>query len=69
MAYNMGLPALFGFKKMWAALAIQDYLITSLEILDSKYNRDFVYLANGDIESTRSFKNAEAVRRLTHVES
>ena len=68
MAYSMGLPALFGFRKMWAALARKDYLIASLEILDSKYHRDSVHRAKGDIESTESFKNAEKVRRVAHAE-
>lgn len=69
MGYNMGLSKLLGFKRMWLALYEQDYLSASLEILDSKYHRDFVIWANGDIECTRSFKNAEKVRRAGHAEA
>lgn len=67
MAYNMGLTKLFGFRKMWAALSMQDFLAASIEILDSKYHRDFVMWASGNIEITRSFKNAEKVRRMQHA--
>ena len=67
MGYNMGLSKLLGFKKMWIALYEQDFLTASLEILDSKYHRDFVRWAKGDIEVTRSFKNAEKVRRAGHA--
>jgi lysozyme len=69
MGYNMGLSKLLGFKRMWLALYERDYLAASLEILDSKYHRDFVKWADGDIESTRSFKNAEKVRRAGHAEA
>jgi lysozyme len=69
MGYNMGLAKLLGFKKMWLALYEQNYLQASLEILDSKYHRDFVKWANGDIESTRSFKNAEKVRRAKNAKA
>lgn len=69
MGYNMGLSKLLGFKRMWLALYERDYLAASLEILDSKYHRDFVNWANGNIESTRSYKNAEKVRRAEHAEA
>jgi lysozyme len=67
MAYNMGFPKLLGFKKMWAALAKNDFLTASNEILDSKYHKDFVAWAGGNIEITRSFKNAERVRSCQYV--
>jgi lysozyme len=39
MAYNMGVPRLRQFKKMFAALSVHDYETASLEMLDSKWAR------------------------------
>ncbi len=40
MAYNMGVPSLLGFQKMWAALAKGDYERAAGEALDSVYARE-----------------------------
>jgi len=40
MAYNMGVPNLLGFRKMWAALAEEDYAKAAEEALDSVYARE-----------------------------
>lgn len=40
MAYNMGVPGLLGFRKMWAALAEGDYERAASEALDSVYARE-----------------------------
>ena len=37
MAFNLGVPRLSGFKKMWAALAVGDFDQAALEMLDSKW--------------------------------
>ena len=37
MAYNMGVPKLMQFKKMWEALEVQDYSKASAEMMDSKW--------------------------------
>lgn len=37
MCYNIGLPSLMGFKKMWAALTIHDYQTAAGELLNSRY--------------------------------
>lgn len=37
MAYNLGVPRLFQFKKMWAAIAIGDYEAAADEMMDSKW--------------------------------
>lgn len=37
MAFNMGVPRLNGFKKMWAAIHEGDYRTASLEMLDSRW--------------------------------
>ena len=37
MAFNMGLPRLLKFKKMWAALAVKDYPEAAKEALDSRW--------------------------------
>ena len=39
MAFNMGVPRLMGFKKMWAALKFSDYQRAADEALDSKWAR------------------------------
>jgi len=37
MSFNMGMPRLSQFKKMWAALAAKDYVSASSEMLDSRW--------------------------------
>lgn len=37
MAFNMGITRLLKFKKMLKAIAIGDYMVASLEMLDSKW--------------------------------
>lgn len=54
MAYNMGVPSLLGFRKMWAALAEGDYAEAAAEALDSKYAKDLPKRANRVAESIRS---------------
>ena len=39
MAFNVGLPRLRGFKRMWAALEDNDYGEAAKEMLDSKWAR------------------------------
>ena len=39
MAFNVGLPRLRGFKRMWAALDKHDYGEAAKEMLDSKWAR------------------------------
>ena len=39
MAYNMGVPRLKGFKRMWAALYAGDYVTAGWEAWDSKWRR------------------------------
>jgi len=39
MAYQMGVPNLLKFKRMWAALELMDYEAASREMLDSKWAR------------------------------
>ena len=39
MAYNLGVPRLLGFERMWAALAAADYEAAAAEALDSKWAR------------------------------
>ena len=40
MGYNMGVPKLCGFKKMWKALANYDFDKASKEMLDSEWARE-----------------------------
>lgn len=54
MAYNMGVPNLLGFQKMWAALAEGDYARAAAEALDSKYARDLPARAGRVAERMRS---------------
>lgn len=37
MAFNIGLPRLRGFSKMWAALEERDYAQAAIEMMDSKW--------------------------------
>lgn len=37
MAFNMGVPRLCKFKKMWAAIHDEDFIIAAKEMLDSRW--------------------------------
>lgn len=37
MAFNMGVPRLKKFKKMWAAIHVDDFTVASKEMLDSRW--------------------------------
>ncbi|MCV6587566.1 MAG: hypothetical protein OIF57_00865 [Marinobacterium sp.] len=39
MAYNLGVPRLKGFRKMWRALEQGDYKLAAAEMLDSRWAR------------------------------
>lgn len=39
MLFNLGLPRLRGFKRMWAAISRKDYDEAAVEMLDSKWHR------------------------------
>jgi lysozyme len=39
MAFNMGVPRLCKFKKMWAAIEVGDFDTASVEMLDSRWAR------------------------------
>ena len=54
MAYNMGVPGLLGFQKMWAALAAGDYERAAEEALDSVYARELPARAGRVAERMRS---------------
>ena len=54
MAYNMGVPNLLGFEKMWAALAEGDYARAASEALDSVYARELPVRAGRVAERMRS---------------
>ena len=54
MAYNMGVPNLLGFQKMWAALAEGDYDHAASEALDSVYARELPARAGRVAERMRS---------------
>ncbi|MDE0332795.1 MAG: glycoside hydrolase [Nitrospinae bacterium] len=54
MAYNMGVPNLLGFQKMWAALAEGDYDRAASEALDSVYARELPARAGRVAERMRS---------------
>ena len=40
MAFNMGLPSLREFERMWTALASENYMRAADEMLDSKWKSD-----------------------------
>ena len=37
MAFNMGIPRLMKFKKMWANIEGNNYELAAIEMLDSKW--------------------------------
>ena len=37
MAFNMGVPRLLGFKRMWEALEVHNYVHAADEMMDSKW--------------------------------
>ena len=37
MAYNLGVPKLLGFKKMWAAVEVDDFVSAKKHALDSRW--------------------------------
>ena len=39
MAFNVGIPRLTGFRKMWAAIHCGDYSEAAVEMMDSKWAR------------------------------
>ena len=55
MAYNMGVPRLLGFKKMFAALDEEDYERAADEMLDSRWH---------DEVKGRAEELAERMRRM-----
>ncbi len=46
LAYNMGVPRLLGFKRMWSALEDFNYSLASIELLDSRYAKQVPNRAN-----------------------
>lgn len=45
MCFNMGAYRLSGFKRMWAAIALEDWTTAAMEMLDSKWHNDTGYRA------------------------
>ena len=54
MAYNMGVPRLLGFEKMWYQLSLKDWNEAARECLDSDYARDL---------PARASRNAAIIRK------
>ncbi len=54
MAYNMGVPRLLRFTKMWAALKEEDFETAACEVLDSEYGRKLTARANRVADMIRS---------------
>ena len=54
MAYNLGVPRLMGFKKMWEAIADKDWERAAIEILDSVYAGQVPYRAQRNAEKMRA---------------
>lgn len=54
MAYNMGVPRLMTFEKMWEAIAKDDYEKAAKEILDSKYAQQLPARAKRNAEKMAS---------------
>lgn len=54
MAFNMGLPTLAKFKKMWAAIKLQDWEEAAKQMLDSKWAKQVGYRANELADAMRT---------------
>lgn len=53
MCYNLGMPRLLGFKKMWEALRLGRYEKAADELLDSVYARQVPNRANRNADKMR----------------
>ena len=63
MAYNMGVPNLLNFENTLAYLYAGEYEEASIEMLDSKWHRDFIsYAPNTPIENLRSSRLAKIMK-------
>ena len=56
MAFNMGVPRLCKFKKMWAAIHEQRFDIASIEMLDSRWAKQ---VGRRAIKLSDAMKNGE----------
>lgn len=63
MAYNLGVPRFMEFEKTLDYLKNSDYEKASIEMLDSKWHRDFInYAPNTPIEDLRSSRLAKSIK-------
>ena len=63
MAFNLGINGLLNFKSMIKYLENGDFENASIEMLDSKWHRDFQHYApNTPIQDLRSSKLAKLMR-------
>ena len=58
MAFNMGVPRLCKFKKMWAAIEAGDFNTASAEMLDSRWARQV---------NSRATKLSDAMKKVEFV--
>jgi lysozyme len=54
MAYNMGVPRVSGFTKMWAAIAVRDFATAALEMIESTWAEQVGARATRLAEAMRS---------------
>lgn len=57
MAYNIGVPGLLGFKKMWEHLKNGDYEAASYEVLNSQYAKQVPNRAKANADLIRYGKS------------
>lgn len=63
MVYNMGFPRFKGFKSMLKYLEKNDFYNASVEMLDSKWHRDFqTYAPHTKTENLRSSKLSKIMK-------
>lgn len=68
MAFNLGLNGLLKFKSMIKYIEKHDFLNASIEMLDSKWHRDFIaYAPNTPIEQLRSSKLSKLMKEGKYV--
>ena len=62
MAYCHGRKGIIGYKKMWAAIRVDDYDESGMQILDSSWHRDLEKQRAGRDIETRSLRAARRMK-------
>lgn len=67
LMYQIGVPGLLKFKKMWAALEQENYSLAADEMLDSKWKRQTPARAKRLSERMRSISKSEQEKKISKI--